>query len=47
MPYYIVICGLLGSTMFFFTISKKVIDFFKKKVIEHKICVLIFCTTLV
>jgi hypothetical protein len=41
---YIVICGLSGPTMFFH-ISHKWHDF-RKKVIEHKMCVLIFSTTL-
>jgi len=34
----IVICGLPGCTVFFHTI------FERKKIIEPKICVLIFCT---
>jgi hypothetical protein len=42
-PYYIVICGLSGSTVFF---PHDLINgtIFGKKVIENKMCVLIFCT---
>jgi hypothetical protein len=40
----IVICGLLCSRIFFFTLSHIRHDFRKKKVIEHKTCVLIFPT---
>ena len=42
---HIVICGLSGSTIFY-TLSHKRHDF-QKKVTEHKMCVLIFCTTFV
>ena len=45
-PYYIVICGLSGSTIFFSTLSHKRHDFMEK-VTEHKMRVLIFCTTFV
>jgi hypothetical protein len=41
-----VICGLSGSK-YFSTLSHKWHDFLKKKIIEHKMCVLIFCTTFV
>jgi len=40
-----IICGLSGSTIFFQIISKRH-DFLKKKVTEHKMCVLFFSTTL-
>jgi hypothetical protein len=43
--HHVVICGLLGSTVFFHIISK--MAKFSKKVIEHKMCVLIFSTTFV
>jgi hypothetical protein len=42
---YIVICGLPSSTNFS-TLSHKRYDF-RKKVTEHKMCVLIFSTTFV
>ena len=46
-PYYIVICGQSGSTIFS-TLCHKRHDFQKKKkIIEHKMCVLIFTTTFV
>jgi hypothetical protein len=41
---HIVVCGLFRSTVSFHIISKKAR--FKKKVIEHKTCVLIFSTIL-
>ena len=46
-PYYIVICGLSGSTIFFHTTSYTVRFSGERdrKVIEHKTCVLIFTTT--
>jgi len=40
-----VICGLSGSTVFLHIISQTAR--LSKKVIEHKICVLIFSTTFV
>jgi len=40
---HIVVCGLFLSTVSFHIISKTAR--FKKKVIEHKMCVLIFSTT--
>ena len=43
---HIVICGLSGSTIFFYVISQME-RFSKKKKIEHKIRVLIFSTTFV
>jgi hypothetical protein len=42
---HIIICGLSGYTIFL-TLSHKR-DAFRKKVIEHKMCVLIFFTTFV
>ena len=42
---HIVICGVHRST--FSTLSHKQHDFRKKKVTEHKMCVLIFSTTFV
>jgi hypothetical protein len=42
---YIVICGLLGSTTFFHIISHGA-RVSGKKVIEHKVCVLILSTEL-
>jgi hypothetical protein len=41
-PYYIVICGLSASTIFFHVTLKT-----GKKFIEHKMCVLIFSTTFI
>ena len=41
----IVICGLPGSTIFFHIVSQNA-RFKKKKVIEHKMCVLIFSATI-
>ena len=43
--HHIVICGLYGYTVRFHIISNSMI--FKKKVSEHKMCVLIFSTTFV
>jgi len=43
---HIVICGLSGSTIFL-KLSKTTGLSTKKKVIEHKMCVLIFSTTFV
>jgi len=40
---HIVICSLRGSTIFY-TLPRKRHDCRKKKVTEHKMCVLIFCT---
>jgi hypothetical protein len=40
----IFICGLVHSTEFFHFVSQ--MPKLSKKVIEHKMCVLIFCTTL-
>jgi hypothetical protein len=40
---HIFICDISGSTIFFYI---KRYDFRKKKVIEHKMYVLIFCTVL-
>ena len=46
--YYIVTCGLYGSTLFHVTLSHKRHDFRKKKkVIEHKMYVLIFSSAFV
>ena len=42
---HVVICGLSGSTIFL-TLSHKRHDF-RNKVAEHKMCVLIFCTTFI
>jgi hypothetical protein len=41
-PYFIVICGLPGSS--FFHIISQTVRFLGKKVIENKTCVLIFST---
>jgi len=41
----IFICGLCGSTIFIFTLSHKRHDL-PKKVIDHKMCILIFSTSL-
>jgi hypothetical protein len=48
-PYYIVICGLSGRTVFFPNYLTEGTIFWGKKrgVTEHKMCVLIFCTTFV
>ena len=47
-PYYIVICGLSGSTIFFPSSSHKRHDFRKKKkLLNKKTCVLICSTTFV
>jgi hypothetical protein len=43
---HIVICGLPGSTVFFHIFHKRH-DFRKKKVVEHKVCVVIFSKTFV
>ena len=43
-PYYIVICGLSGSTLFFQTISQR--HDFRKKFIQHTVSVLTFSTSL-
>jgi hypothetical protein len=42
-----VICGLCSALHYFSTLSHKRYDFRKKKVTEHKTCVLIFSTTFV
>jgi hypothetical protein len=42
-PYYAVVCGLSGSTRFFNIISNGMIA--GEKVLEHKMFVLIFYTT--
>jgi hypothetical protein len=44
-PYYIVICSLSGSTIFFHTITNGMI--FIKKNSDHKTRVLIFSTTFI
>ena len=44
---HIVICHLARSAEFFNLIAHKRHDFRKKKAIEHKMCVLIFCKTFV
>ena len=41
---HIVVCGLSGAALFFTIISKQ--SNFPKTVMEHKMCVLINCTTL-
>jgi hypothetical protein len=43
---HIVICGLSGSTIFFKFIKSTIFEK-KKKITEHKMCVLIFSTTFV
>ena len=43
---YSVVCGLPAVQYFFKFILQKV-RFSKKKITEHKMCVLIFCTTFV
>ena len=45
-PYYVVICGLSGSTIFSHIINDTIFEGGKRKVIEHEVCVLIFSTTL-
>jgi ribosomal protein L32 len=40
---HIVICGPSGSTVLFHTVSLAAL-FLKKKIIEHKLCVVIFST---
>jgi hypothetical protein len=44
-PYYTLICGLSGSTIFFRIISQT--ERCRENVMEHKMCVLIFSTTFV
>jgi len=44
-PYYTVTFGLPGSATFFHITSKTAR--FRKRIIEHKACVLIFSTTIV
>jgi len=46
-PYCIIICGLPGYAIFFHVISQSARFSKKKKVIEHKMCVLIFSTTFI
>ena len=45
-PFYVVVCGLSGSTMLCATLSRKR-HYFMGKVIEYKMCVLIFSITFV
>ena len=46
MPYYIATCGLsVSTTVYHFT--SQMSRFSKKKIIKHKMCVLIFSTTFV
>ena len=42
-----ILSSVAGPAVHYFSISGKRYDFRKKKVIEHKMCVLIFCTTFV
>jgi len=44
--FHIVICGLSGSKICFYTLSHKQHDF-RKKIIEHKMCFVISSTTYV
>jgi len=45
-PCYIIICDMPHCTIFYPTLSHKRRDF-RKTFTEHKMCVLIFCTTFV
>jgi len=45
--HHIVICGLIGSTIFFHSISKNDMIWQGVGVSEHKMCNLIFCTTFI
>jgi hypothetical protein len=44
---HIAICGLPLSTILFSSSSHKRYDFRKKKIVGHKMCVLIFSTTFI
>jgi len=46
-PFYIVIWGLTGCIIFFYIISYGMTFRGKRKVIEHKMCVLIISATFV